>query len=273
MLHSHSSKLLRVVCLVAIPLTLLALPALASAHGSPTVQVTPTEIAPGSTDTTGVASVRFRLASSARVSAMVARNGRTVRRLAQGWRRRGTQRVVWDGRDHHGALVEPGHYRIVVRVRAPRHRPRARSASITVRSASPATSAPLAPSGPPTLQWPVAGNVTSGFGPRGSSHHDGVDIIAEHGAAILAAAPGIVTFAGWMGGYGNTVMIEHPGDGYVTLYAHQSRVHVAAGDEVAQTSIIGYVGNTGHTTATHLHLELRTPEGRAIDPRPHLPRR
>lgn len=104
--------------------------------------------------------------------------------------------------------------------------------------------------------WPVVGIVTSDYGWRGTREfHAGVDIGAPYGSKVVATAPGYVIFAGWIRGYGNTVVIYH-GYGYVTLYAHMSAVSVKRGDEVSKNRVIGYVGSTGRTTGAHLHYEV-----------------
>ena len=107
--------------------------------------------------------------------------------------------------------------------------------------------------------WPVVGIVTSDFGwrriKRRKEFHTGVDIGAPYGSKVVATAPGYVLFAGWVGGYGNTVIIYH-GYGYVTLYAHMSSVAVKRGEEVSRNRIVGYVGSSGRTTGPHLHYEV-----------------
>lgn len=126
------------------------------------------------------------------------------------------------------------------------------------------------PGGPPyrSLLWPADGPVTSGFGPRWGRMHRGIDIGASLGAPIRAVNPGTVIFAGEMGGYGNVVLVDH--GGYVTVYAHQSRLGTSEGARVSRGQTIGYVGNTGHSTGPHLHFEVRV-AGTAVDPRPYLP--
>jgi murein DD-endopeptidase MepM/ murein hydrolase activator NlpD len=103
---------------------------------------------------------------------------------------------------------------------------------------------------------PVEGRVTSGFGMRWGRMHQGIDISASTGTPIRAAQAGVVITAGTMGGYGNVVIVSH-GGGFSTLYAHQSRLASAVGQDVAQGQIIGYVGSTGHSTGPHLHFETR----------------
>jgi murein DD-endopeptidase MepM/ murein hydrolase activator NlpD len=106
------------------------------------------------------------------------------------------------------------------------------------------------------LIWPVHGPVTSEFGPRWGGFHPGIDIAAPFGTAIQAARDGVVIFAGWNGGYGNFVLIDH-GGGEVTGYAHQSRIAVTRGQIVHAGDVIGYEGSTGYSTGPHVHFEVR----------------
>jgi len=106
------------------------------------------------------------------------------------------------------------------------------------------------------LVWPVLGPVTSVFGWRWGRMHEGIDIGAASGTPIRAAAAGTVIHAGWLGGYGNLVVIDH-GGGLATAYAHQSSIAAGSGAFVAQGQVIGYVGSTGHSTGPHLHFEVR----------------
>lgn len=119
------------------------------------------------------------------------------------------------------------------------------------------------------LSWPVHGSFTSPYGQRWGRLHAGVDVAAPTGTPIVAAAAGIVSFAGTMGGYGNVVMVEHP-RGMTTLYAHQSRLAVVVGQAVSRGQLVGYVGSTGHSTGPHLHFETRV-GGVALDPMRFLP--
>jgi murein DD-endopeptidase MepM/ murein hydrolase activator NlpD len=115
--------------------------------------------------------------------------------------------------------------------------------------------------------WPVSGPVTSGFGPRWGSFHEGIDISAACGTPIRAAASGQVIYGGWMDGYGNIVVIDH-GGGLATAYAHQSAIYVSSGS-VSQGQTIGAVGSTGHSTGCHLHFEVRV-NGTPVDPLGYL---
>jgi murein DD-endopeptidase MepM/ murein hydrolase activator NlpD len=117
------------------------------------------------------------------------------------------------------------------------------------------------------LIWPVTGPVVSGFGMRWGRMHTGIDIGAGYGTPIVASASGTVIFAGWMGGYGNFVIVDH-GGGLSTAYAHQSSIAIGGGT-VSQGQVIGYVGCTGHCFGPHLHFEVRI-NGSAVDPLGYL---
>ena len=96
--------------------------------------------------------------------------------------------------------------------------------------------------------------------------HAGVDIAASYGTVISAAASGTVILAGWNGGYGNCVMINH-GNGYTTLYGHMSSIAVYSGQTVSQGQTVGYVGSTGNSPGPHLHFEVRNSStGSTINP-------
>jgi murein DD-endopeptidase MepM/ murein hydrolase activator NlpD len=118
------------------------------------------------------------------------------------------------------------------------------------------------------LIWPVNGPVVSGFGMRWGRLHTGIDIAVPYGTPIHASASGTVIYAGWMGGYGNLVVIDH-GRGLATAYAHQSRIAVSNGRSVSQGEVIGYVGCTGHCFGPHLHFEVRV-NGQPVDPLGYL---
>ena len=117
------------------------------------------------------------------------------------------------------------------------------------------------------LIWPVSGPVVSPFGWRWGRMHEGIDIGVGYGTPIAAAASGIVIYAGWMGGYGNLIIIDH-GGGLATAYGHQSSFAVGGGP-VSQGQTIGYVGCTGHCFGPHLHFEVRV-NGAAVDPLGYL---
>ncbi|OPZ71670.1 MAG: Murein DD-endopeptidase MepM [Firmicutes bacterium ADurb.Bin456] len=105
------------------------------------------------------------------------------------------------------------------------------------------------------FSWPLVGAITSPFGPRDGRLHEGIDIAAEEGTPIRAAAAGRVVFAGPRGTYGLAVIIDHGGQ-VRTLYAHCSKVLVAEGASVGPSTIIALAGNTGNSRGPHLHLEI-----------------
>jgi murein DD-endopeptidase MepM/ murein hydrolase activator NlpD len=129
-------------------------------------------------------------------------------------------------------------------------------------------------SSPGILLRPVPGAVTSGFGYRthpiyGDQRlHTGWDMNGACGSPIVAAGSGRVFLAGWNGGYGNAIMVDH-GGGMATLYAHQSSFAVGYGTQVSAGQVIGYVGTTGVSTGCHLHFEVRI-SGTPVDPTPYL---
>lgn len=106
----------------------------------------------------------------------------------------------------------------------------------------------------------VGGVITSGVGMRidpidgKPRHHNGIDIAIREGTPITAVAPGVVVYSGLRSGYGNTVLIEHE-NGMVTLYGHNSRLAVSAGQPVDSSTVIAFSGNTGRSTGPHLHFE------------------
>lgn len=98
----------------------------------------------------------------------------------------------------------------------------------------------------------------------GGRFHAGVDLPAPAGSPARATRAGTVVFAGWAGGYGNMVAIDH-GGGWRTRYAHLARLLVYAGEFVAAGAVVGTIGSTGRSTGPHLHYELRL-HGAALDP-------
>ncbi len=117
-----------------------------------------------------------------------------------------------------------------------------------------------------TLQWPVRqGYFGRGFGSGENGYHLAVDIDGERGSEVLAAAPGLVGYVGReLRGYGNMVLLVHA-DGRVTLYGHNQRALVVAGQRVAQGQAIAELGSTGHSMGPHVHFEL-IHDGRNCDP-------
>lgn len=117
--------------------------------------------------------------------------------------------------------------------------------------------------------WPARGVVTSRFGTRWRRHHSGVDIAAPRGTPIRAARGGRVVRAGWLGGYGLVVVVDH-GDGMETWYGHASAVLVRVGQTVERGQVIARVGCTGACTGPHVHFEVRV-RGRPVNPLRYLP--
>ncbi len=105
------------------------------------------------------------------------------------------------------------------------------------------------------LAWPCGGGIVSPFGMRWGRMHEGVDLGANYGSSVVAAACGTVIDTGWQGGYGNTVEISH-GSGLVTRYCHLSSICVNCGQAVERGELVGFVGSTGNSTGPHLHFEV-----------------
>ena len=129
------------------------------------------------------------------------------------------------------------------------------------------------------MVWPIAMEgtyITSGYGYRTHpiqgvyKKHAGIDISGAnvYGAPVVAAADGVVIYAGWISGYGNCVMINH-GNGIVSLYGHGSEIITTMGATVKQGTIVMKVGSTGNSTGPHVHFEIRK-NGQVVDPIPYL---
>lgn len=124
------------------------------------------------------------------------------------------------------------------------------------------------------LSYPSDGILTSGFGYRihpilgYARFHSGLDFGADYGAPIRAAAPGKVLFAGWYGGYGQTIILDH-GNNVTTLYGHTSEIFVSEGQTIQRGQTIGAVGSTGLSTGPHLHFEVRL-SSEPVDPTEYL---
>ena len=117
------------------------------------------------------------------------------------------------------------------------------------------------------LSWPAQGYISSGFGQRWGKLHKGIDIAG--GGNVMAADNGRVSFVGWDGGYGKTIIIDHQ-NGMKTLYGHLSSYSVKVGDVVQQGQKIGVKGSTGNSTGVHLHFEV-IQNGAAQNPMRYLP--
>ncbi len=148
------------------------------------------------------------------------------------------------------------------------------SADSTDSTDSAGSTSQSAPSASGTwMMWPSYTRViNSRFGMRTNpvsgiyKLHAGVDINSSYGSSIYSAASGTVIYAGWNGGYGNCVMVNH-GNGYTTLYGHMSSISVSSGESLSQGQVVGLVGSTGNSTGPHLHFEVRaSANGVAMDP-------
>jgi len=118
---------------------------------------------------------------------------------------------------------------------------------------------------------PISGTITSRFGSVSSlrvSKHTGLDIAAPKGTGIKAAASGTVTFSGYKGSYGYLIVIDH-GNGVETYYGHCSKLYAKVGQQINQGEVIAAVGNTGNSTGSHLHLEIRV-NGISYNPQNYL---
>lgn len=148
------------------------------------------------------------------------------------------------------------------------------AALIQQRLAEQARQNKTAPYSTGAMGYPSSGSITSGFGYRVhpvlgySRFHAGLDFGADYGSPIWAAKGGVVLFAGWYGGYGQTVVVDH-GGGITTLYGHASELYVSQGQTVQRGQIIATIGSTGLSTGPHLHFEVRT-NGEPIDPLNYL---
>ena len=130
------------------------------------------------------------------------------------------------------------------------------------------------PSGSGAMIWPISGPITSEFGWRthpitgDQRFHSGLDIGGDYGIPVHAAQSGTVTYAGWISGYGNTVIIDH-GGGITTLYGHNQSLAVGEGQAVSQGEVISYCGSTGNSTGPHCHFEVRQ-NGEPVSPYGYL---
>ncbi len=162
--------------------------------------------------------------------------------------------------------------------------PQPRKVAIGSMKPAPATALPATPekreqNSPPLMarrrnesgglfMWPVEGPITSLFGPRNGSFHDGIDIAAPVGTQVLVSAGGKVIFSDVLRGYGNVVIVRH-GNGYLTVYAHNRANLVKEGQTVRQGDPVAEVGQTGRTTGASLHFEVRK-DNLARDPLRYL---
>lgn len=121
---------------------------------------------------------------------------------------------------------------------------------------------------------PADGPLVSGYGMRRHPilrvrrMHHGIDMLVPKGSEVVATGDGVIKDKGYSSGYGNFVKVEHPATGYVTLYGHLSRIprHIRKGRPVKRGEVIAYSGNTGLSTAPHLHYEVRGVDGKTYNP-------
>jgi murein DD-endopeptidase MepM/ murein hydrolase activator NlpD len=111
--------------------------------------------------------------------------------------------------------------------------------------------------------------INSGFGPRGTGFHDGIDIAAPEGTPIVAIEAGEVIYSDQLRGYGNMVIVRHAG-GIASVYAHNEVNLVRVGQTVTRGEVVGKVGSTGRVSGPHLHFEIRR-NNTAEDPLRYLP--
>jgi lipoprotein NlpD len=146
---------------------------------------------------------------------------------------------------------------------------------LPVETITPTETAPAPPASPDpapgfeTFIWPVNGTINSGFGPRGMSFHDGIDIAAPEGTPIQAIEDGEVIYSDQLRGYGNMVILRHAG-GIVSVYAHNESNLVREGQRVVRGEVVARVGSTGRVSGPHLHFEIRK-NNAAQDPLRYLP--
>lgn len=135
--------------------------------------------------------------------------------------------------------------------------------------------APAGQGGTGQFMWPCNGPITSYYGWRThpifgtTKYHSGMDIAVDSGTPIHAADSGTIVYSGWLGGYGNCVMIDH-GGGLVTLYAHNSALNFGEGQYVSKGAVVAYAGSTGYSTGPHCHFEVRL-HGELTEPLNYLP--
>jgi murein DD-endopeptidase MepM/ murein hydrolase activator NlpD len=143
----------------------------------------------------------------------------------------------------------------------------------TITPVEPSPAAPRMPEVPDSSAdgfiWPVNGTINSGFGTRGASSHDGIDIGAPEGTPIRAIEKGEVIYSDQLRGYGNIIIVRHTG-GFISVYAHNEANLVREGQAVSRGEVIARVGNTGRVTGPHLHFEIRK-HNAAQDPLRYLP--
>ena len=160
--------------------------------------------------------------------------------------------IPWQAIAHRNRIKNPHGLRIGQELIIPKARPKKR----------PSSKGGLFFGGDSFL-WPVKGQISSYYGMRNGRLHEGIDIRAPRGTKIVAAQSGKVTFAGWMRGYGKTIVVQH--DNYQTLYAHMAFIRVKKNQWIEKGRPIGGVGATGRASGNHLHFEIRK-DKKAVNP-------
>ncbi len=176
----------------------------------------------------------------------------------------------------HNGIRAPYEIEVGQQIRLP-HGAQVASTTSGGSSRAPTTSAPNdryapppAEAGAPRFDWPIRGQVLSSFGRRpNGERNDGINIEATTGAEVRAAAPGQVVYAGSeLAGYGQLVLVRHSG-GFVTAYAHNSRLLVREGDQISRGQIIAQAGATGTVDRPQVHFEIRSGVN-PVDPMSYL---
>ena len=171
-------------------------------------------------------------------------------------------REVQEGVQHEVEALQAQSAALAEKIRAAQAAAAAAAASATAAASGPSG---VSASG---LAWPVGGPVVSGFGMRSGRMHEGIDISVPSDTPVQAAAAGTVIYAGWLGGYGNLVVVDH-GNGLSTAYAHNTSFAAGVGEAVTQGQVIASSGSTGNSSGPHVHFEVRV-NGSAVDPLGYL---
>ena len=188
------------------------------------------------------------------------KTGETIYRIAR-YYQVSTERIVRANRIRDVREIRPGQ-----RLLIPGSRKATTSRALRPPGGQPK---PPVPGVPSAFGWPVKGVLTSRYGWRRGRVHEGIDIAAKSGAAVVAARDGRVIYSGnGLGAYGNVVIVRHKDD-FETVYAHNRRNRVRRGERVRRGQLIAEVGATGNATGPHVHFEIRA-ANRARDPLGYL---
>ncbi len=154
-------------------------------------------------------------------------------------------------------LVVPGGHREFISWSAPLGVTRENPASARVLGPGACDAVSGGAVGYGTFIWPSNNHLLSGFDYAPSANHWGIDLAGNTGEGVYATDAGVVVYAGWNNyGYGNMIMVDH-GNNFQSLYAHLSGINVLCGQSVGQGDVIGAIGNTGRSSGSHLHFEIR----------------